>query len=102
MIFERSSERGPSVRFQFEVLTLCVCAFQFFIFYHLLGNPHLISITVLNAVPWGAGLWQWKQVARKNKTQEGSSGNSAQQAIVLVLWATYFALMNIEYLCEFR
>lgn len=100
MTFGHASDKGSSVRFQFEVLTLFVGAFELLLFYYLFHRPehmNLIVITLLNLAPWGTGWWQWKKASRKINAEEGSSGNATQEAILLVLWATYFALANVEY-----
>src|SRR4051812_46396057 len=106
---EHSPDSRPSVHFQFEVLTLCVWGFQFFLFYHFLqlqrhGHPdftNLAIIAALNVLPWAIGLLQWKKAANLDSTQEGCSRTAAQQAIVYVLASAYFALMNIESLWLF-
>lgn len=98
---DRPADRGPSIRFQFEALTLFVVAFTLYVFFDLLHQvdyKRVITITVANLVPWAIGLLQWKETTRKGDAQEGWSGNAAQKSIVNVLWATYFVLANIEYL----
>jgi len=96
----RSAEQGSSIRFQFEALTLFAGGFTLYVFFDLLhqaGYVRLVAITLANVAPWAIGLQQWKEAAREEDDQEGSSGNPARKAIVLVLWTTYLALLNIEY-----
>lgn len=102
---DRSADRGPSIRFQFEALTVFAVAFTLYVFFDLLhqvGYKRLITITVANVLPWAIGLLQWKETTRKDDAQEGWSGNAAQKSIVNVLWASYFALANVEYLWLIR